>query len=116
MKSRTRLIVLCVAALLTIGGLHPASAQDPQDAPAPAPTPIDPASVGATTVYLRKDYTDALKADGLFDSDKFVARFVGFQGDFVVFTQRGAKEQIYIPKSVILYMRGPGAPSPFIQN
>ena len=103
MKAKPSFLVLLAAAALPIGGVRTANAQTPQ-------APAANSETRETTVYLSKDYTKTLEADKLFDGDKFVARFLGFDGEFAVFKQAGNTEQIYIPKSAILYMRGPGSP------
>ena len=99
MKLQKSLIVLLVALAVTLG-VRQACAQ------APAAS-ADPAVTAETTVYLKHEYTKALETDKLFDSDKFVAQFVGFEAEFAVFKQRGSTESIYIPKTAILYMRRP---------
>ena len=101
MKHRPSRLVFLAAAAFILGGIRPTLAQAPA-------TPAESSEARESTVYLSKDYTKALEADKLFDSDKFVARFVGFEADFAVFRQAGRTERIYVPKSAILYMRGPG--------
>ena len=96
-------LCLLVAGFLVAGVVHPATAQQPT----PTATPLQAVAATETTVYLRHDYTDSLKEAKLFDSDRFVARFGGFDGDFAIFKQKGSTESIYIPKSAILYMRRP---------
>ena len=101
MKPHKLLIVLLAAAATCLGGIREMSAQTA-------------AATTETTVYLKPEYTKSLETDKLFDSDKFVAQFVGFEAEFAVFKQKGSTESIYIPKSAILYMRrpvvkGPGA-------
>ena len=89
------------AALLFIGAstLH---AQDPTPSASPETTPRR-----VCTVLLKSEYVATIKPAEFLDGDKLSGSFLGFDGDFAKFRVKNVKEELYIPKSAILYMLVP---------
>ena len=98
MKSKAKLTSLVFA--LTLSSSI-ALAQEPSAAQ-PRAISSEP---NESIVYLKKDYADSLDGRQLFLGNQLPGvRFQRFDNDFAVFTRKGSKNLIYIPKAVILYM------------
>ena len=91
-----------LAAALFFVGASTLRAEDPTPSASPEPT-----THRACTVLLKSEYVATLKSAEFLDGDKLSGSFLGFDNDFAKFKVKNIREEVYIPKSAILYMLAP---------